>query len=214
MSGFSVLKSYSDYSCPRSQYEYYRANTDDEPILEIAKVSNAKAFGSWMEKIIDESLGLKHDSTDSRWDSLDHNEKKVEQKAARFGGGVIELKNPFFNSLGTGKNAFVSNGILGNIVNNYSSDQIETITSELQINHVMDYYLKLYTKTTIEMDLKETNFTLYPNAFEENTIDNDQKIINFYDKVNNDVLNTLETIVDPSENFQKQFKRTKKILSF
>ena len=99
MSGFSVLKSYSDYSCPRSQYEYYRANTDDEPILEIAKVSNAKAFGSWMEKIIDESLGLKHDSTDSRWDSLDHNEKKVEQKAARFGGGVIELKNPFWNHI-------------------------------------------------------------------------------------------------------------------
>ena len=93
MPGFSSLRSYSDYSCPRSQYEYYVANTDDEYILEIARVSNAKAFGSWMEKIIDESLGLKHDTSDTRWDSLDHNEKKVEQKAARFGGGDIELKN-------------------------------------------------------------------------------------------------------------------------
>lgn len=99
MSGFSTLRSYANHVCSRTQYEYYAANTNDEHILALARISNAKAYGAWMEKIHDEALGLVHDRSDTRWDSLDHVGKKVEQKSARFGGGDGDIRNPFWNHL-------------------------------------------------------------------------------------------------------------------
>lgn len=99
MTGFSTLRSYANHVCSRTQYEYYAANTNDEHILALARISNAKAYGSLMEKIGDEALGLVHDRSDTQWDSLDHAEKKVEHKGARFGGGDGNIRNPFWNHL-------------------------------------------------------------------------------------------------------------------
>ena len=99
MPGFSSLRSYSTHVCSRTQYEYYATNTKDEHILSLARISNAKAYGSWMEKIHDEALGLVHDFSDTRWDSLDQDNKRVEQKSARFGGGDGDIRNPFWNHL-------------------------------------------------------------------------------------------------------------------
>jgi hypothetical protein len=126
----------------------------------------------------------------------------------------LEETKTGIKSLGTGHESLESNGILGPVMNNYTSTKKLEMTRALHRNHVLDYYLKLYTKTTTESDMIECNFPLIESMHLENSIDDNNSAKNFYQKVTKQIQeNTLLNV----ENFdvpeaRAQLKKSNKII--
>ena len=143
-----------------------------------------------------------------------HNERHI-YYGIYFGSiEFLELSGGILKSAGIGKDALFKNSGIGQeiIINNYSENVKQEILTELQYNHIIDYYLKLYTKTTIEVETEEEKFPLRPNLNLENTIDNDTRTIEFYNKLKNSVKNKVESLSQPEENTIKQNSRIEKII--
>ena len=127
----------------------------------------------------------------------------------------LEENQTGLKSLGTGYEKLVSNGRLGDVLNNYTNSKKEELAQALQRNHILDYYLKLYSKTTIEVDMSECNFPLIDNLYSENSIDKNNQAKNFYQKVRRNI----ETVaLENIEEFdilesQVQFERSEKIIT-
>ena len=126
----------------------------------------------------------------------------------------LEETKTGIKSLGIDHESLESNGILGPVMNNYTSSKKLEMTRALHRNHVLDYYLKLYTKTTTESDMIECNFPLIESMHLENSIDDNNSARNFYQKVTKQIQeNTLLNV----ENFdvpeaRAQLKKSNKII--
>lgn len=122
----------------------------------------------------------------------------------------LEMNQNIIQSAGIGSSAFTKNTNLGANLGNYTNFSKNKIISSLEINHILDYYLKLYTKSTIEIDCNESNYPLRKDIFGENTIDNFSQVNTFNQRVINSINNTLEELTDENENIQQQISRVKK----
>tara|TARA_B100000674_G_scaffold459672_1_gene437068 strand:+ start:6528 stop:10961 length:4434 start_codon:yes stop_codon:yes gene_type:complete len=124
----------------------------------------------------------------------------------------LELNDSVLTSKGTGKSSLISNASLGLIQDNYDAPTKEKLSKELQINHIFDYYLKLYTKATTELDFKEVNFAINDTVNYENTIDDFPQAVDFYIKTVNNIKNRIDSSLSVDENTIKQSERAKKII--
>jgi hypothetical protein len=125
---------------------------------------------------------------------------------------MLELVGGRFESLGTGRESIIKNTELGGIVGNYSESLKEVISEQIHINHILDYYLKLYTKSTVELSMKECNFPIKEDVYYENTIDDFAPAINFYTKVRNNIKNKIDSTISPDEDTIAQLARAEKIV--
>lgn len=121
----------------------------------------------------------------------------------------LEINGNNIVSRGTGIQSVINNSN-SIISNNYSDSAKNKLANSIQKNHILDYYLKLYSKATVELDCNESNYPLRSDLFDENTVDQLFEVQEFNAKVMNDIKNNLEVLTDITDNTLQQAIRVKK----